>query len=298
MRCIVLLAAVAACTGHSVAARAETAPREVPTEAAGSQSDQDLDRVAGEPDFTVITMPTNLRLPKHRVTFRLTHRFGRPLGEGDLGSLASDMFGLDGGAQVGLGLRFGVRRGNQLAAYRTGDRTIQLSDQQELVSHERRAFGLSLVVSIEGRDNMGLSDAPVPEPLHTYSPSAALVLSRRLGSHGALYVVPSFVANTRITPSAPGNEDSTAVLGLGARLFLRRNMAIVGEAHPRLFGYRGDLGAGDAAFLAAFGVEWTVGGHAFQLNVSNDLGTTPAQVARGQQGSGWHLGLNLSRKFY
>jgi len=42
-----------------------------------------------------------------------------------------------------------------------------------------------------------------------------------------------------------------------------------------------------------------VGGHAFQLNFSNDLGTTPAQTARGQQGSDdWFIGFNISRKFY
>jgi hypothetical protein len=76
-------------------------------------------------------------------------------------------------------------------------------------------------------------------------------------------------------------------------------MSLVGEVHPRLAGYAGDLGSGDADSLATFGVEWTVGGHAFQINFSNALGTTPAQVARGAQGvEGWFIGFNLSRKFY
>jgi hypothetical protein len=76
-------------------------------------------------------------------------------------------------------------------------------------------------------------------------------------------------------------------------------MALVGEVHPRLAGYAGDLGSGDRAALASFGVEWRVGGHAFQINFSNDLGTTPAQLARGQQGiEDWHIGFNLTRKFY
>jgi hypothetical protein len=76
-------------------------------------------------------------------------------------------------------------------------------------------------------------------------------------------------------------------------------MALVGEIHPRLAGYAGDLGSGDPASLASFGVEWRVGGHAFQINFSNALGTTPAQVARGQQGlEDWFIGFNLTRKFY
>ena len=96
--------------------------------------DQDLDEVPAEPDFTVVDLPTNLRLPRHKLAFRLTHRFGRPLGEGDFSDLLADLFGFDGGAQVGLGLRFGLFRGTQLGVYRTSERTIQLHLQQELLS--------------------------------------------------------------------------------------------------------------------------------------------------------------------
>ena len=152
---------------------------------------------------------------------------------------------------------------------------------------------------IRDSNNFGLSSAPEGATLHEFSPSVALVVSRRLGTRAALYVVPSWVGNTRINPSAPGDEDDTLVLGLGARLRLTKTMALVGEIHPRLAGYAGDLGSGDPASLASFGVEWRVGGHAFQINFSNALGTTPAQVARGQQGlEDWFIGFNLTRKFY
>ena len=276
----------------SAEAQAATAPAPPPY-------DEDLDTVPAEPDFNVITLPTNLRLPKHELDFRLTHRFARALGEGSFGDLASDFFGFDGGAQIGFGLRFGLFRGNQVAVYRTSDRTIQISDQQELLHEGRSPVGLSVVASVEGLNNFGLSSAPEGATLHEFSPSVALVVSRRLGTRAALYVVPSWVGNTRIIPSAPGDEDGTLVLGLGARLLVTKRMALVGEVHPRLAGYAGDLGSGDASALASFGVEWRVGGHAFQINFSNALGTTPAQVARGQQGlEDWFIGFNLTRKFY
>ena len=35
-----------------------------------------------EPDFTLISLPTALRLPKYKSAFRVTHRFTRPLGQG------------------------------------------------------------------------------------------------------------------------------------------------------------------------------------------------------------------------
>jgi hypothetical protein len=308
VRTTVFAAGVALLAGLRLAVPASADDRPTPSPSADAQAaatpvppayDEDLDPVPAEPDFNVITLPTNLRLPKHKLDFRLTHRFARGLSEGSFGDLASDFFGFDGGAQIGFGLRFGVFRGNQVAVYRTSDRTIQISDQQELLHEERSPVGLSVVASVEGLNNFGLSSAPEGATLHEFSPSVALVVSRRLGTRAALYVVPSWVGNTRITPSAPGDEDGTLVLGLGARLRLTKTMALVGEVHPRLAGYAGDLGSGDPASLASLGVEWRVGGHAFQINFSNDLGTTPAQVARGQQGiDDWHIGFNLTRKFY
>jgi len=308
VRTTVLAAGVAVLAWLRLAVPASADDRATPSPSADPQAvatpvppayDEDLDPVPAEPDFTVITLPTNLRLPKHKLDFRLTHRFARGLSEGSFGDLAADFFGFDGGAQIGFGLRFGVFRGNQVTVYRTSDRTIQISDQQELLHEERSPVGLSVVASVEGLNNFGLSSAPEGATLHEFSPSLAFVVSRRLGTRAALYVVPSWVGNTRITPSAPGDEDGTLVLGIGARLRLTKTMALVGEVHPRLAGYAGDLGSGDPASLASLGVEWRVGGHAFQINFSNDLGTTPAQVARGQQGiDDWHIGFNLTRKFY
>ena len=265
-----------------------------------SAYDEDLDLDRAEPDFNVVILPTNLRLPKHKVAFRLTHRFARPLGDGDFSDLVADFFGFDGGAQIGLGLRFGLFRGTQLGLYRTSDRTIQVHGQQEVLREGRSPVGLSVAASVEGLNNFGLSDwPPGAEPLHEFSPSIAVILSRKLGTRAAFYVVPSWVGNTRVVPSAPGGDDGTLVLGLGARIRLTGSMAVVGEYHPRLAGYRGDLGSGDPDSLATFGLEWRVGGHAFQLNFSNALGTTPAQVARGAQGAdGWFIGFNLTRKFY
>jgi hypothetical protein len=74
---------------------------------------------------------------------------------------------------------------------------------------------------------------------------------------------------------------------------------LVAEVIPRLGGYKGNRGSGDSGTQAAFAIEGRVGGHVFQFNVSNNLGTTPAQTARGRQGrSDWYIGFNLSRKFY
>src|SRR5262245_55456853 len=62
-----------------------------------------------EPDFTLIGLPTNLRLPRFGGVFRVTHRFTRPLND-NFGDVADDLFGLDSSAQIGLEYRFGIVR--------------------------------------------------------------------------------------------------------------------------------------------------------------------------------------------
>src|SRR4051794_33063951 len=119
-------------------AQAAATPAAAPADASAVQApaappdDPDLDLDPLQPDFTLINLPTTLRLPRHRAAFRVTHRFGRPLGEGDFGDLASDFFGLDTGAQIGLEFRYGLMRGLETGIYRTSDRTIEFFGQQNI----------------------------------------------------------------------------------------------------------------------------------------------------------------------
>ena len=51
--------------------------------------------------------------------------------------------------------------------------------------------------------------------------------------------------------------------------------------------------------MKIFGIEKRLGGHSFQLNFSNSIGSTIGQMARGAGGNeDWYLGFNISRKFY
>ena len=151
-----LLTAPSTAAGDEAAPTA-TSPADPSVAQAPPAEPDDLEIDRSEPDFQVILLPTNLRLPKHKLAFGLTHRFSRPLGEGDFGDLLSDFFGFDGGAQIGLGLRFGLFSGTQLAFYRLSDRTIQFSVKTELLRQDRHAVGISALASVEGTENFGLS---------------------------------------------------------------------------------------------------------------------------------------------
>ena len=264
-------------------AAAQTSANTASTTAAAAVQDDDPDRDPNDsqPDFYVATLNTNLRLPRHKMAFRLTHRFLRTMGDGDVGDLFDRFFGLDSGAQIGLDLKYAPFSGAQLGIYRTSDQTIQLQGQYNFVKDAGAPFGFSTVVNVDGTDNF--SDE--------FSPGVALVFSRELGEHGAIYFQPSFVGNTNLITDE--GDDYTAMAGLGMRIRAARNTYLFVEGSPRFAGY--DQGV----TLISFGFEQRAGGHVFQLNFSNGFGTTLAQVARGgSRRDDWYLGFNLSRKFY
>jgi hypothetical protein len=253
-----------------------------PAAPAVQEDDPDRDPNDSQPDFYVATLNTNLRLPQGKWNFRLTHRFTTSLGQGDVGDLAGRLFGLDGGALVGLDLKYGLFPGFDIGIYRTSfERTIQFQGRYNVIRDGNGPLGVSLVANVDGTDNF--SDE--------YSPGVAIVVSRELGDRGAVYFQPSYVGNTNLINDV--DDDYSVMAGLGARLRLGRNSYVFVEGSPRLSGF--DAGV----HQVGFGFEQRYGGHVFQLNVSNGFGTTLAQVARGGTGDdNWYLGFNLARKFY
>ena len=267
---------------RSTAQAQAEAPAQAQAQAqAQDQPDAPSDRRVdpSQPDFTIIGLPTTLKIPRFASAFRVTHRFGRPLGAGDFGDLAGDFFGLDGGAQIGLEYRFGIMAGTQIGIHRTSNRTIEFFAQQHVLDQGKGPVGIDIIGTIEGLDNFSES----------YSPAIGAVISRTLGRHGALYAHPIWVNNTN---ELSDDDNNTFIVGLGGRLRVRPTVYLVGEVIPR-FGYTPD------AVYGSFGIEKRAGGHSFQLNFSNGLGTTLAQLARGGQPSNdWFIGFNISRKFF
>ena len=241
-----------------------------------------------EPDFAVISVPTTGQLPRHKLAFRLTHRFSRPLdgfdNDFDVGELVENLFGFDSAAQIGLELRFGLMDGTQVGIHRTNDKTIQLFGQHSVVDQgDGSALSVDALVSIDGLDNFR----------HDYTTGIGAVVSRRMARRLAIYIQPMWVANTNPLPSELTEENHTLLVGLGSRLRVTPTVYLVGEYVPRADGYR------PRAHYGSVGSEKRAGGHLFQINVSNGLGTTVVQIARGSAGrNDWFIGFNLSRKFF
>jgi len=268
-------------------ATAQSTPAATPSStaqqsAAATAPDPDLLVNPAEPDFTLSALPTTLRMPSGKFAFRLTHRFSRPIASGDVGDFFADLFGFDSSAQIGLELRYGLLPGTQVAIHRTNDRTIQFLGQHELLDQKAgRLFTLDALVSVEGADNFS----------EDFSTTVGGVISRQFTEKGAIYVQPLFVFNTN--PLDDG-DDHTMLLGLGTRFRLGKSRTyLVAEAAPVVSGH--DAGIDHVSF----GFEHRVGGHVFQLTVTNALGTTMRQIALGgPHEDDWFIGFNLSRRFF
>ena len=254
----------------------------------GGEATLEVGQLLAESDFTVVTLPTTRALPRHKGAFRLTHRFSRPLGDGSLGNLVEDLFGFDSSAFVGFEYRFGLTSTTQVGGYRTSNRTIQMFGQQQLLRQRDHEISLDLIGSIEGTNNFR----------DEYSPAFGAVISRTVATRVSVYAQPIWVGNTNngelLHPEfGPlSTDESTFMVGVGGRVQIWRSLLGVGEFAPRVAGFdNGD-------HHATFGAEFQLGGHVFQVNFSNSLGTTLAQVAQGGSKDDWFIGFNIARKFF
>jgi hypothetical protein len=277
----VLVPGAAAAQDPAAPAPAQPPSTSTPAPPATSNPDVRLDPL--QPDFALAALPTTLRLPAHKMAFRVTHRFTRSLGEGDAGDLLDNFFGFDSAALIGLELRYGLRPGTQVGIHRTSDKTIEIFGQQNLWQQkpDGHPLGIDLIATYEGLNN--LKDQKMG--------ALGVLVSRKVGRGAAVYAEPIVVLNTN--PADTGDQN-TAMIGLGARVRIRPTTYLVGEITPRFSGYRPNVNQ------ASFGLEARAGGHTFQVNFSNGFGTTLGQIASrgGTSNDSWYIGFNISRKFF
>jgi len=130
----------------------------------------------------------------------LRHRFTRPLGSGDFGDLAADLFGIDSGAQIGLEYRFGIVPNGQIGVHRTSDRTTEFFAEYGVIRQgPRRPLEIVAIASIDGPNNFK----------DTKSPALGAIISRWVGDVAAFYVEPIWVNNTNPLPKEVVDHNDT-----------------------------------------------------------------------------------------
>lgn len=257
-------------------------PAQQPPAAQAPSTEDDASLRLVEPDFVVINLPTTMRLPVHGGDFHLTHRFGLDLTSVSFSDAASNLFGLDNGASIGLEYRFGVVRHLQAIVMRTNfGKTFQFSAKYDgWQQSERLPVGISGIVSVEGQNNFK----------RDYSPALGLVVSRDLGDRLALYATPFWVHHT---DTGGVVTRDTGFVGIGGRLRFLETAYVSAEVTPRIGGF---VPAGTHPEYG-FAIEKRVGAHLFALTFTSSAGTTYAQLAQGGPKE-MLLGFNLTRKFF
>lgn len=233
-----------------------------------------------EPDYRLVNLPTNLPMARGRSAFEMAHRFVRNLKEGSFGDQLGDLFGMDQGARVGLGYRRAITSTVQVGIMRNSvAKTIQFHGRWDAVRQsDSQPLSISPLLSIEGANNFR----------EQRSPAVGAVVSHALGNRLAVYAVPVYMHHLALVDA---EERNTFMVGAGGRARLTPTVYVVAEVTPRAAGHSPE----DPAFAVA--IEKRRGGHVFQLNFANNLGSTWGQTALGGRADTLFLGFNLSRKF-
>jgi hypothetical protein len=246
-----------------------------------------------EPDFGLISLPTALRLPQGGSAFRLTHRFSLPLNHNTADEVFGRLLGIDSNAITGIEYRYGLLPNLQVGMHHSGDnRTWSFFGEYGVVRQgERVPADVSVFAAVDS------PRVPVIGVANSFerhaSPSVAVLVSRTFEEHLAVYVEPIVVSNIFNEFGTPSSSDKAFLVGLGGRVRVLPTVYLVAEVAPRVAGFSANT------THAAVGIEKRAGGHVFQLNMSNSFGTVMSQLAQGGESTNnWHLGFNLSRKFF
>lgn len=228
----------------------------------------------------LIDLPTPYTLGERQLEVLFTHRFQGSVNDGS----AHDLWGLDSGADVGIGLAYGVTRSLDLSLLRSSFQENFELAAKFLVIEQAPRVPLSLAV----RAGADLLERPgVVDP---HRPFAQLVLSRQLAPGVNLLAAPSWVRDT------PRLRDAWNV-PLGLTLPLPGGSLLDLEYVPR----NRDLKSSVAGWHAA--LSKAVGQHLFSVVFGNSRATTVDQYLGGDSAAGFRardvrLGFNLVRTFH
>jgi hypothetical protein len=228
----------------------------------------------------LINVPTPYTVGAKTLEVIFTHRFHQAINQG--GSF-SNLWGMDSGADTGLGAAWGFSRNFDVSLYRSSfQENFELAGKFMLLEQAARV-PLSLAVRA-GADR--LERDGVEDPTR---PFVQVLLSRRLRPGMNLLLSPSYVRDT------PRLKDAFNV-PVGFTFGLPGGGLVELEYIPE----NRDLDESRQAWHAAFSK--AVGGHIFELVFGNSRATTVDQYVGGDSAAGFEtgdvrLGFNIIRYF-
>lgn len=248
--------------------------------AAAAQQSGPYEPVRRDPVGTrLVNSATPFPIGGHRLEVLFTHRFRQSIDDGD----SHNLWGLDSGADVGIGLAWGATPHLDLSFYRVSfQEDFELAGKFLFLEQAARVpVTVSLRAGADILRQTGVADSS--------RPFAQLLLARRLAPGVNLLVSPSWVADT------PSLENAFNVpLGLTLPLPGKRMLELEYVPANR------DLDDSHAAWHVA--VSKPLGGHIFEVTFGNSRATTVDQILGGDSAAGFEeddvrLGFNIIRYF-
>lgn len=243
----------------------------------------------------LLTLPSSHMADAKTWEVKFSHRFNQSV---DQGGAFRNLFGLDSGANVGLGLSYVPVRDLELAVLRSSSSsTYELSTKYAFVQQARAIpFALALRAGGDIRTARNLTDRT------SYFGQA--ILSRQFGSRFDFYVVPTYVTNAGQTLA---NGQPVALFKhafnapVGALVQIVPGFSIVGEVIPKNRDL--PLGLKTASVGWSAGVKRAIGGHLFEILLTNSNGMTVDQyITSTYNGIAFRskdkrLGFNIERRW-
>jgi Membrane bound beta barrel domain (DUF5777) len=246
---------------------------------------------------TYLTLPSSHIAGHGSWEMKFTHRFAQSLDQGSLSDRLHSLWGLDSNADVGLGLSYTIRPDLQVSFLRSNALDdIELGAKYIVIQQAQAVpFTLALRGGADIRTEAGLDERT--------SLFAQAIVSRQFGKRAEIFAIPTFVTDAG---RAVVGTKSTALfehafnVPVGFAWVVTDALSVVGELIPKNRDLPRDL---NADFAWAVGLKRAVGGHYFEILVTNSNATHADQyVSSTYMGSPLdksdvHLGFNIERRF-
>lgn len=225
---------------------------------------------------------------------KFTHRFNQSI---DAGNALHSLFGLDSGANTGIGLSYVPLRDVQIALLRTNTLETYEGSLKYVVMQQARVipFTATLRGGVDWRNARDIEDRA--------SYFAQAIVSRQFGSRLDLYVIPTYVTDAGRVVSGSTSAalfDHAFNVPVGVVLMILPGFSVVGEVIPPNRDLPDTLKA-DVGW--AIGIKKAIGGHFFEILLTNSNGmSTDQYISSTFNGAplttgDLRLGFNIERRF-
>ncbi len=204
-------------------------------------------------------------------------------------------YGVNGPAVILLGLGYGITDQVGVMLEHTN-----LFHEYELtvtwLALEQEETGMPLTLSLAGSSCLVTQKSEPDDDVfvsENFKFTFQSMLARRFGDSFSVLVAPIYATNTDHWEET---SDSTFAIGVGGRWIVTGGFSLTGEWIPVVSGYS----TGHDSW--GLGLDWEVGGHAFQVVVTNSLGLTTDQFIPGGDlrfsDSEVRIGFSIFRTFW